>query len=209
MQTDDCTDTLQDTKLRTKSDLYRAFLNAHMREFSVANCSQIAHVCWNLSQGRLSNLVRLFCPDTCGCTDPRSGSLFLQELPYCAQSCMKTTRFVQLHDEVDCVDMPPEKLKREKWWILNAERLQWQQDKASVAAGTGLAVKQILLDFGCSAVLLAKTLLPSQAGFEFQLCDGFSEQARTFWRSACPVACNCSRIFRSGCPSKCKSNAIG
>jgi len=158
-------------------------------------------LCLNMSQGRLSNIVRLVCADTCGCTDPRSAYLFAEELPYCAASCMTTAKFRRRHDKIDCVDMPPHELRQTKWWGLNAERFQWQQDHKS--SFTALSAKQLMLDYGCSAVLWAG-LLPLTNGFEFQLCDGFSEQGRTFWRSTCPQACNCTRNFRHGCPPKCK-----
>jgi len=119
LQTDSCDDKLEQSDLSQDSHVLRAFLNAHLQEkgdypATVTHCHQVQDLWLNMSQGRLSNMVRLVCPDTCGCTDPRSAYLFAEEPPYCAASCMKTSKFRREHDKIDCVDMPPHELREKK-----------------------------------------------------------------------------------------------
>jgi len=209
-QKDFCTDMLAPSILLPKFKNYRALLNAHLPKNQyppITNCSQVAHLCWNLSTIDLSNLVRLICPSTCGCTDPRSGTLFQRDSPYCAPTCMKTAEFLRRHGQLQCKDMPPAKLREQVWWRRNAERLQWMQAQSASAALP--PISSYLLSFGCTFLKLAQTpAIIAIAGMTYNFCDEYSPQARTFWRSACPEACNCTLNFREGCPPKCQPVTI-
>jgi len=205
-QSDLCMDMLDRNTLVPKYVNFRVLLSGLLPKNDVhplTSCRQVAHLCWNLSAGNLSQLARLACPSTCGCTDPRGGVLYNVEASYCAPSCRATGEFSRKHAQVECMDMPPAQLRQEVWWTRNAQRMQWMQTQTQNASP--IAIQQVLLDFGCVTVQLAKDpLVASVVGTGFDLCDDFSLQARTFWRSACPEACNCTRSFREGCPPKCQ-----
>jgi len=206
VQGDLCLDLAQAGAMNMRSGFYQKILTAHVPQnvssSPITSCSQVAHLCWDVSRGDLLNLVRLVCPRTCGCTDPRGGVLFVWEKDYCAPGCVQTAEFAFQHGNLECTDMPPDKLRQEVWWTRNAKRLQWFQEHQTNYSA--LSVQSMVLQLGCDVVRLAQTpAIQALVPQGFQSCDDFSESVRRFWRSACPGACNCTLNFRAGCPPKC------
>jgi len=169
-----------------------ATLRRELGNESIAICEDVRQHCMGLSF-----FVRTVCPETCGCSLPRSGLYRSGAARGCpVKDCQAAPKYAQALSEIPCEDPEPEVLQAmpawsqmwQQWSGINSRLLP--SHKEYYASGT-----RALLQHGCAGLANVSDS-DKQA-----LCFGNSVTASI--ADFCPVACNCTMSRFLNCPTSC------
>ena len=149
--------------------------------------------------------VRQSCPNTCGCTEPRSPLTLSLPESGCPSSCLQGGLYLARRQALPCEDLP----KTDPIFVaylddLDSVRLSWPMDIASTAKWNVL----MLRTFGCD--YFRNETFPFPQGsppykMNGNLCTESSEMHPYKPLSYfCPVACGCRKGLKH-CPDSCPS----
>jgi len=174
----------------------------------VTTCEDVRHMCsssWSL--------MKVVCPETCGCSDP-NGTVFLATPEdSCPSSCMTSQRWRANLSSMPCEDAPSAIFSR---WIREMEQ---KLDRVFAgqphwkAAVCGERPCGELLERGCGIVEYWPIVMQRMGGDynPRNVCDGNwlgqALQTRPL-APICPLACGCnatSGAISPYCPDKCQS----
>ncbi|CAE7197410.1 unnamed protein product [Symbiodinium natans] len=137
-------------------------------------------------------LIRMMCPETCGCVDPLAG-LYVDN--GCRQLCRETPEFQAALASAACQDLSNSKqeLAWQRWWsgFYSNERGIWSEDNEMMTFARGGA------EGNCSFLL-------SQDWMARTFCQQRQTRPGTM---ICPSVCGCPGITDGWCPGSCLSDA--
>lgn len=139
-------------------------------------------------------LVRMVCPETCGCTDAASG---LYSDNGCRQLCQKEFRFQRALNRSDCHDFAVSEVHRkevwQRWWsgFYNHSQGTWDEDNA-------------MMQFAIDGASGNCSFLETESWIRDTVCEakpGIHRPASL----VCPVTCGCSQDAADAawCPTVC------
>lgn len=187
---------IDDTGLDIGGDLYVV-----TGDLSISNCSGVAPYC--LQTG--IPLVRMLCPQTCGCSSPTSGLMRPRANPNswagedgCPVACYRSLAWNASMGALPCVDTSAKQLRAGRGWAGLIESLK--QKMQYLQLDRHLRNASHLLDLmwteGCGSIEQSRVLV--------EFCRGGLA-------AFCPVACRCtasSASRESMCPPACASRAV-
>jgi len=143
--------------------------------------------------------VRMACPETCGCSMPRSGLYRLGPERGCPLAhCQQKPEYVQALDAWQCQDPSPEELRSMAGWKWFWE--QWSEVNSIILPHKAEQVRSIrnaTWEDGCPG------FLSMDQGEVQLLCFGSSIVGSV--AEFCPDSCGCTTHAQTKCPTSCTS----
>jgi len=188
----------------------KALLRERLTDSSIESCADVADYCFGRKKfdRKLLHFIRALCPLSCGCTDPRAGSMTCQvrgDLSGCPRSC--NALWTANLGKMSCSDAP---ISSDRFQVAVRETVSIlvQEFKSTKDAAGFLREVQVK---GCSLFSNKSVHLPVIGRMD--ACNP-SELAKLWFGSfspLCPITCNCSaRMGTTGapdCPRACVYNA--
>jgi hypothetical protein len=165
-----------------------------------ATCADMQHHCAEPEQA----LLRLLCPITCGCADPRSGLFYRVESEGCPTDlCLLTPTYHAIADSLECRDMTLAELNAYQHWsdfFTHGLNFNWLSKRSQVQEAF-----DVMRQHGCDGIPMAR-----QSSMHFDFCSGSEASASRpgigSLRAFCPVTCRCHLLpmwVRHDCPNSC------
>ena len=147
-----------------------------------ASCDALEAFCDGESV--LSVTTRHFCPQRCGCTDPRSALVHSNAPDGCGSYCVKRPEYYDALSQVPCIDLAPDSAVFAAFLdATEAATLRWP---ANWASGYNRVILGLIRQLGCPFV----SQLAVQTGLN--LCiEGGSQFPMKPFSYFCPISCGC------------------
>jgi hypothetical protein len=168
------------------------------------SCVDFQRNCTNQAMREL----RILCPETCGCANPRSGLLYEGPAEGCPRAiCRSSQKYMSALATLECRDLTPFELRLMPAWrsFFN----QWIEWGSTLLPGQDASwgpVGQAFIDHGCLALtgfITTTDALGLNNTFSLMtFCEDTDSQSSI--RPFCPVTCKCHERFASNCPNSCR-----
>jgi len=171
---------------------FAATLRRVTGNLSLSSCEDVRPYCTGMAF-----MVRIVCPETCGCSMPRSGLWRDGPERGCPRAeCQSSPKYRLALAQLPCEDPDPATLRNSTSW--NAFWEQWSMYSIEILPSKReyySSVKALFLSDGCGGLAEAD---PQDAKV---LCHGTTVVASI--ADFCPVACECRKHQFSSCPIAC------
>mmetsp|Transcript_26913 Transcript_26913/g.31738 ORF Transcript_26913/g.31738 Transcript_26913/m.31738 type:complete len:850 (+) Transcript_26913:181-2730(+) len=164
------------------------------------NCSVVIPHCFEDTTAGVR--ARQFCPETCGCSDPRDSLVLTDPALGCPSTCIQRPPYQSALDEVACKDNYPDSTEL-RAYVSEVDRISadWPplwRDTWTTLTGP------LFADLGC-------WIIPHFRAYQSLPMD-FCIPGGTIWpikpmTTLCPFSCNCMTEDLVGCPSSCANGA--
>ncbi|CAE7036725.1 unnamed protein product [Symbiodinium sp. CCMP2592] len=155
-------------------------------------CDSITKMPGWTNDGGAGFTVRMFCSETCGCTDPGGESLHIEGCPYGkGRPCWKTAAFEDAVVTAVCKEKSAEELRNFTPWIswVNTIEAFSQEEGSLMGKPEAARLAQAMWEHGCG---FAANL--SAENISWGTCDQWNTTFDWHWKTVsyyCPTSCSC------------------